>query len=378
MKKRILILTAVMLLTGCAKGYDPLKKNDKNDNVTIDGELKYCNLEEVKEQRSGITNESYNHLTVPNNLTVSIPNSICNLKIHEDELDMDTAKKLFDEFANEKMSFSISEDNNFPALQTSFDSHGQYFRTYKYGGFSYYTNENTLNRLRVQENEKKYCYFNSSDNNKTIKLASGTITLEEAKTISQKFVDKYCETIGVPPYTPSYYDYSDSLNGIIIYYNDNLDGYGVVDYAINDSTNVPLINKDMFVGNYPQAYSIIYDTDEVEFFVDITGGSKVTERNDEKDKMVSLISALHFVDKNLADYFDCSVLNISLVQCRDKEKSDPFDLYMSQEEYEDYAEDYQTYPCWQIILSDIKIPQNRYVALINCSSGEFGFARIMN
>ena len=46
MKKRILILVSALLMTGCAKGYSPVTKENNNTKVEINGEFSYCRLDE--------------------------------------------------------------------------------------------------------------------------------------------------------------------------------------------------------------------------------------------------------------------------------------------------------------------------------------------
>ena len=62
MKKRILILASALLLTGCAKGYSPVTKENNNTKVEISGDFSYCRLDELEQDFENAKSGKYDKL----------------------------------------------------------------------------------------------------------------------------------------------------------------------------------------------------------------------------------------------------------------------------------------------------------------------------
>lgn len=93
------------------------------------------------------------------------------------------------------------------------------------------------------------------------------------------------------------------------------------------------------------------------------------------DKMISMTSALKYLDKQLAQYIDLDMDHACIVQLQ----KDHEVRLMDEEEFynQDFTKqilDLETHPFWQFIFHSQYSEDDRYIAIIDCITGKFSFS----
>ena len=92
------------------------------------------------------------------------------------------------------------------------------------------------------------------------------------------------------------------------------------------------------------------------------------------DRMISMTSALKYLDKQLAEYMDLDMDHACIVQLQ---KNHEVRLLNEEEFYkQDFTKqilDLETHPFWQFIFHSKYSENDRYIAVIDCITGKFSF-----
>ena len=358
------ILLFSLMLTGCAKNVEPLNKPGKDKEIAFNKDFSYSTISEIITESDDIYNEDYNSISIAKGIRIKLPSSVVSMKIHECEANEELAQKLIDRFGND---LSTINDDGICLINQNKNGEGLYLD--KSGTFIWYKNANVVDVINNSKENKIDLTYDYDDI--TISFNDGDIKLSHAVDLAKDIIADYCNIIGVDAYVPISARYCES--GIVVFFTDSLNGYTVPDcYIGSDKGNV---NSEMFSGVMKQCYVTITSCNGVTGISDQTGCAHVEQTTKEYNKIISLRSALMFLDNNISDRMKCKITGISMVQvhnARNKVKISSSDVDLEKVFGES---NYETSPCWEFKMVSEGEGGGNYIALINCITGEFAFGK---
>lgn len=365
--KKIIILLCLFLLffTSCAKNVKPLEKHTNDIDIEFNENFHYDTIGNIKDEYNDIFSQNYSSISLAKGLKINVPETAMSAKVHECEADKELAHNLINNFAENK-GFKILDDE---ICLINEEINGEIMYLDKSGGFTWYRDTRSIDILNDEENN--YFYLTSDYDDIEIKLEDGNLKLSQAVRLADKLVSDYCEIIGADTFVPV--SAKCSNKGFIIYFTDNLDGYMVPDcYVESGGSNV---NSKMFSGAFKQCFVTVTSCDSADGITDQTGCAHVQNYINEYSEIITLKSAINFLDVNMAEKMKCKIVGINLVQvntAREKNKVSLDDIDPATVFGES---NYNSSPCWQFIMLSDDDTQSRYYALIDCITGEFAFGK---
>ena len=353
MKRIISVIAAAVCLTSCAKGFKPIEKKGETDNVHIEGELQYGTLEDARADFQNILSAYDN----------------------EDELSWKEDERIV-----------IDNDNGYTSNRwlARLDSNDEHFFAEKEGVVTFTSGEAQEIYDLAGAKRPDEPLISNADQNESISLSDTEASISEITSLAQSYADDYTDVAGSLHLKPYSYDIASNY-GIIIYYELDIEGWSFGHFIANTSSNM-CQNEGMFSEKTGCiANAEISSADKVDGFQCYANGIQITETVNENDKMVLPSSALKYVDENLAEHLKVELLSMSLIQNLDSnadnslvgDKLNAVHNGSEMTEEEVFSEDYQTYPCYEFILRDKDNLDRFYIVLLNCETGEFGFAHIL-
>ena len=396
MKRIISVIAAAVCLTSCAKGFKPIDKQGEKDNVRIEGELQYGTLEDARADFQNIFSQEYEKITLPESLNMEFPERLTGFKLHEPMLDKQTAAKLYNALSlydnedmlewNEDERIVIDNGNGYSSNRwlAQLDNSDEHFLAEKEGLVTL-TSGNAQDIYDIASVKRPdEPLFTNSDPNESISLSDTEASISEITSLAQRYADDYTNAAGSLRLIPYSYDVAPNY-GVVVYYALDIEGWSFGHFTANTSSNM-CQNEDMFGGKSGSiANAEISSIDKVDGFQCYTNGIEIMGTVNESDKMVLPSSALKYVDENLAPHLKVELLSMSLIQNLDRnadnslvgDKLNAVHNGSKMTEEEVFSEDYQTYPCYEFIFRDKDDPGRFYIVLLNCETGEFGFAHIL-
>ena len=354
----ISICSAVMLLAGCSK---------PTDNTADTSELEYATFETVMAELDELPSLELDNIALSEGITVNRPQRLVSMTLANRLPDAGAAKRLADAFLPGN-SFVINEASTLSEYFIREDlGRGGLFSLEGYGFFGYAASGRDF---QPQYDSEGKVFLNAGRENTALSLSNGELTLDKALSLAQQTADKYTGALGMAPLVPTIAKYNSS--GFVIRFSPDLDGWLLPDQpvAANEAVNPEMIKSAL----HREYRSCVASTELAGMFA----GAGCIYCREEKavDKMVTLSSALRFLDVSIASGMDCTIRQISLVQIltsRGTEVQDASELSDSELRAE-LEGGYATSPAWQFNITD---SSREYIAYIDCLTGEFSFGQLM-
>lgn len=349
---------AGLLLTGCGSF---------TDNTTDTSELEYDSFETVMGEFDELPSLELDNLALSEDITVNRPQRLVGMTLAYRLPDGEAAKKLAGAFFPDKC-FEIKEAAALSDYLVREDTgKGGMLSLEGYGFFGYAASGRDF---KPQYDPEGKVFLNSRRTALSLKLNDGELSLDKALSLAQQTADKYTEALGMAPLVPTIAKYNSS--GFMIRFSPDLAGWLLPDQPVATDGSV---NPEMIKSALHQEYrSCVASAEQAGMFA----GSGCIFCKEEKafDKMVTLSSALRFLDVSIASGMDCTIRQISLVQIltsRGTEVQDASELSDSELRAE-LEGGYETSPAWQFNLTN---DSKEYIAYIDCLTGEFAFGQLM-
>ena len=351
-----MILTIAILLTGCAKGYSPVTKENNNTKVEISGDFSYCRLDELEQDFENAKSGKYDKLKLDSGLKINIPDELCSYNVIEEGASRELGEKLIDEYGFSNLC-TVSDDDESVFL----------------------VNYSAAKQITLRKDGLFACYFSYDDiaeNNDLVYFRNVVLDKDTNAILNtaQSFMDSYSTLINSVSLTPLYLNNSNGVSQV--FFSRDINGYFQPCYLVNH-TDKGAINTDLFYGVWIQGEIIVTTDGTVSAFTDYSGKMQIKSVNETYDEMVSASSAISFVDKSIADNMECRVDDISLVQMRQFSENERTQKDIKELDQSDNDSEYVTHPYWQVMMTSTKSDGKRYVALVDCITGEFAFTSIL-
>ena len=356
MKKRILILASALLLTGCAKGYSPVTKENNNTKVEISGDFSYCRLDELEQDFENVKSGKYDKLKLDSGLKINIPNELCSYNVIEEGASRELGKKLIDEYGFTDLC-TVSDDDESVFL----------------------VNYSAAKQITLRKDGLFACHFSYdeiTENNDLVYFRNVNIDKDTSAILktAQSFMDGYSSLIDSVSLIPLYLNNSNGASQI--FFSRDINGFFQPCYLVND-IDKGAINTDLFYGVWIQGEIVVSDDGTVSSFTDNNGKTEIKSVNEIYDEIISASSAISFVDKSIADNMECKVDDVSLVQMRQYSENERAPKDIKELDQSNNDSEYVMHPYWQVMMTSIKTNDKRYVALVDCITGEFAFTSII-
>ena len=358
MKKRILILTAAMLLTGCAKGATPLKKGSADEKVELQGGLKLTSVKNIYE----FPEKEYQHITLMGNAvkTANIESlyeftpkaTVYDYTSRLDEL----GSALIEDY--DSSLWEITEDTSPNAIYEIVAAE------YPDGGGILVGNNTFIYPLDVYQRmgdveSDSLMYFSPYSDN----FPEGTMSEV------QSFAEKIFSAMGWENPVCSGAKYYEDKNAWVLDYSQrpfglpfSLFGHrydnGASGNVLTDQTSETAPVFEMIVG-YSEKEGMFFRTSWVNY-----DNCEITKSY---DKGVSLESALEFVDNNIAKNSNYDLLNAELKYLIYRKETQTL-------ENGNKVSQLSAAPVWEFELEN-PVQNRNYLCIINAVDGSYSFVK---
>lgn len=365
MKKRIMILAAALLLTGCAKGFTPIENSEKNtdENVRLNSDFLYADIEEALNHNS---ENNYEHFRILDGAVETFEmNNVCKMQLTFDTVDYLTNVDLIGtELLGEKYNkngWSIYEhkpdpDNDLTLRDGSYSGSGfsGIFTASDNAVFIFSSKSFDVSHpgtFGYKITELDYDFFKTD-----------SLTLEDAKAQAEKLIWMFDDSIGV--------EHSD-LNGIYIH-NENK----VIEFDFKQNINnceissVPysygaytggIASEDLQNASALGRKSVFFNADG-SYYVDINSPHFDARPIEEYKEMITFDSALEFLDNNIANNSNYEIVDAKL-------------KYLVVTETNANEKRTAAIPVWEFQLIN-PIEKQRYACQINAVTGDYSFVKV--
>lgn len=356
MKTKTIILLSVLFLAGCAKGFTPVTNENNNTKVEVNGEFSYCKLDELEQDFENAKSEKYDKLKLDSGLKINIPNELCSYNIIEEGASRELGEKLIDEYGFSDLCTVSDDDESF-----------------------FLVNYSAAKQITLRKDGLFACYFSYDDiteNNDLVYFRNVNIDKDTSAILktAQSFMDGYSSLIDSVSLTPLFLNNSNGASQI--FFSRDINGYFQPCYLVND-IDKGAINTDLFYGVWIQGEIVVSADGTVSAFTDNSGKMQIKSVNENYNEMISASSAISFVDKSIADNMECKVDDVSLVQVRQYSENERTPKDIKELDQGNNDSEYVIHPYWQVMMTSIKSNDKRYVALVDCITGEFAFTSIL-
>ncbi|MGN0633615.1 MAG: hypothetical protein ACI4JW_07060 [Oscillospiraceae bacterium] len=371
MKKLLAIILSVLCLSSCAKGVNTAKRKDKDENIRLtNSDLVYDAPANISTDYDDIKKKSFEHLIFDKELNINKCDTVQKLKFSPE------GNFLFDE-EEQLLEFLNGEPLDINNIETGKNDIGEYHQLNASGGHPYFTlyDNGTAVWIKNSYSEKhflptddisqEHIFLENGYDDKEYKLVDCSMTISEAIEICSEFTDTLYEKYGFPQIYPNelniqkigkYYSFEFQLSQKI----NNAPvkavhcGFGVSTSSMNDFYSGVLEN----INSNPKGYSVlICSSDGVECFRNNDNVIKVFSAEN-LDKIVTLGSALNYIDNNLSSNAKYEVGYIGLEN----------KIYR----YEPDTKVFLSEPMWTVSLFNPD-EEKWYYALVDCETGDFSF-----
>ncbi|MBR1764964.1 MAG: hypothetical protein IJ746_06170 [Ruminococcus sp.] len=356
--KAILPLCAVLLLAGCGSS---------GDSAATSGQLEYDTFENVMAELDDLSAVGLENITLAEGIMVNRPERLVTMTI---------ANRLPDEAAAGRLAEAFFPNSGFKAKEASALSDyllredtagGGMISLEGYGFFGFaYSERDWL----PQYDQEGKVFLNADRDSLSLKLRGGELDLDRALDLAREAADKYAEALGMEPLVPTIAKYNSS--GFMIRFAHSLGGWLLPDQPIetNGSENTEMIRA----ATHHEVRCCVASTERAGMFAG--DGCICCQSEAEQDRMVTLSSALRYLDENLSIYMGCTVRQISLVQLSTARSTEVQDAssFSDAELRAKLEGGSDTSPAWQFNITD---DRGEYIAFIDCLTGEFAFGRLM-
>ena len=360
MKKALLILSLCLgaALAGCS---------GNTDNTTDTGGLEYDTFENAMTELDDIPSVQLKNITMDEGITVNRPQRLAALTLANRLPDAGTAKRLADAFVPGN-SFKINDAAALSECLIREDiGRGGMLSLEGYGFFGYGASGRDF---QPQYDPEGKVFLNAKKENTALTLRDGELTLDRAVSLARETAAKYTDALGMEPLVPMIAKYNSS--GFMIRFSPSLNGWLLPCQPVAKESSV---NPEMLISAVHHEYrSCVASAARAGMFAG--DGCIYIQTEKPIDKMVTLSSALRYLDDSLAEGMHCTVRQISLVQISTSRIGEVLDASkLSEAEFRAGLEGgYETSPAWQFSLTD---SSREYIAYIDCQSGEFAFGQLM-
>lgn len=374
MKKQLTaLLTAVVMalgMCGCSE------KKDDSEGLEYIGRAKLsADIEEALKAK-------YNTLTVTENLNIVLPEKLSDMQFKARRFNEADANKLIEHHGFKGKA--VFEDNN--------DPHNEYLIRYQHqdgdqysqfiiqkDGFvniAYYHRTPDPETVRdTNDKDRKSIFVKDIKPGDTVTVNGSTGDLSEMVAKAQELVNGHAEAAGdLCKYVPIYV-FCEPWR-IRIEFVQYFDGYSFPCY------NTPILDDDP--DPVKAGLKVVGESCGV-FFIDVDRPNGIVHYmnemppeyvGEEFKETVSLSSALRYLDNYMAEGMDLQIDDISIVQMN----KDQTPKTITEEEVDqfDFNAEFtaEMHPSWQFIMHSGRSEEERFAALIDCTTGQFSFSKI--
>lgn len=372
MKKMFLtgLIISMMVLTSCEEVIDP--ENSRTEEIPgFIGTMEYADISEIKNNIDSALDQDFTHLKADKELNISIPDKVSRLTLtyHNDFFQYE--EKLTELLMSDHKPFKmITTDEHLGShgIMKSIDSNTEFFK-FDDRGFMIWEKEYAA-KCHLSNGETKAIL--SPDSDEEYCLKDGKMKASDAVKYAQELGDKYMAVIGKEGLAPRYVilrEYSEGINYYEVEMREKSE-YGLIGSffsAFCDAdTNIETGSIKEKVNSTPFGYIINVCTHNgAEGILKNESEYHIKEANDNDPQVISLKSALRYIDDNIGESINCSIVNIqyenTIYQCKNRKDN---------ENGIEISNDYYTEPFWVIDLYD-ENTRTFYIAAIDCLTGEF-------
>ena len=355
MKKRILILTAVMLLTGCAKGFTPLSKTERDKNVELNENFRYSVVSDLGKYE----NKEYKHLAIENcaisNISVSTLYEF-EARINTENLNhLDDIGKVFfemeydpDKWEIKKINYGTEEAPNEHSIAT-------------------YSENNLF--LQCAATTLKYQSGNISF---TTNILPPDMYIEEYPLTKQReaqdIIDRLFSAMDKNP--PEFYGavYLEDMKAWEFDFRQNIEGLTITDIGFRRNNQPGNVESEEFsnISYYGKCSVLIGESEDLSVIINQYYFDD-TDKTEKYDEAITLESALEFIDDNIADNSEYTVKNVEL----------QYMLVMHEVKTDEgnSANALKAVPAWVFEIMNNSEKQ-RYGCVINAINGDYSFVKL--
>lgn len=355
MYRKIFILLLSILLTGCAKGFTPLKRLGRDTNIKLNESFKYAPISDIFEHE----NREYEHLIIDDNaFNDKKINALYDLEV---KIAADNLKHL-DDIGDVFFGEDYSPEKW--AVQTT--DYGTEESPYEHSSAAYLTDEYTLSC-----DSSTLMYLCDTINFDVDLFPPDAYREDYPKSQAEKakeIINKLYQAIGKTP--PEFYGavYLEGSNTWEFDFRQNIRGLNVTDIAFRRNDTPGNIISDEFANLSFYGKCSVFINEKGDLSVCINQYYlNESDINAQYDTAIALDSALDFMDKNIAANSNYTVKNAEL----------QYMLVMHEVEGDDKNKSYalKTAPAWVFELVNYTEDQ-RYCCVINAISGDHSFVKV--
>ncbi|SDB53244.1 hypothetical protein SAMN02910317_02730 [Ruminococcaceae bacterium FB2012] len=372
--KRILtLLCAGVMLAGCAG------TPDAGSAENGDG-LGYITLAELPEDIEAAKSASYKTFILDEHIWVNIPEKISEMNIKGRKPDAELAQKFIDHYGlTDKIKGGFDTD-----------PHSEYLVYYREGGESadllfYISKLCSFNycteKLKAPDPgaaaaaKTRRLYTDRLTDGDTLTIDGRVVNAKALIAQATEYINDFAAVVGAYENVPMYIDYGDYDTWV--YFTRIEHGYyqPFCEADISDDYDKIDPKQEDFIVSGEQCRVLYRSSDKPAGIYESAWQTSAEYIGEECDKMISLSSALKYLDDSLAEYLECDMDNISIIQLKKdhtmREVSDIGELDFNSMEL-----DIDTHHYWQFVMHSKGCEDDRYAALIDCTTGKFSFSKI--
>lgn len=378
-KKNILsVLTAAAItlgISGCSNN------ESSGDNSAYNSEFEYVTLAELPADIEAATKGSYKTFKVGDHISVNIPEKISEMHITGTSPSVELAQKIIDHYG--LTNYATAKDDNDPHQRSlvNYDEEKTSLYIDKSGYLNYFSG---LERKQFdQETDESYedsgdsktVYIDKRTDGQKIKCYGHELVLNELKKNAETAINDFQSVIGGFKCVPVYVSYDNYWS--VVHCARVVNGYyrPFCEVSINLENITP--DAEDFVGIHLMTKVFFQNNSDPVGVYDGWWETSAEYIGEEYEKMISMTSALKYLDSELAKYLDLDMDHACLIQLQKDHTVKMVEAgdYENEDFYNQYV-NLDTHPFWQFLFHSQRSEDERYIAIIDCITGKFSFTKV--
>ena len=362
LKKIIPGVLSLLMLCSCSFFSD---RSDESENFEFD------TFENVKEGFDDIYTLQLKNVKLAEGMKINKPEKLIGMHIEHPKVNAEKVDELADHFfPDDKLCTTDIKSRSDYYIRETFSNGGQFI----YSGYGYFSMAFSEADMQPIWDHTGKAFLNSKYDDAELSLKDGRLKMSRAVELAKVLVNEYTDILEIEEYIPTIVNYNKF--GFDIKFSPTFGGWQLPEQSTDYDYNAE--NGEMLRNNMgSQVRCCVASSKRAGLINDM--GYMTSKEIKKYDKMITLASALEYLDKELAPYINSEIMQISLVQlntARTTEKDESMiNENTSDTVIEQYA-GYDTSPAYQFNI--ITSRGEEFIIYIDCITGETALGRLMS